>query len=1021
MGKASSSSKGKGGKSKSKDKKVKSNKGPKGKKARAKAKLQRQWGEEVKDAGKDPLQPRGQDVKVAAKAAKKAASRQSRRLVQEQQEQEAAAAYANDEYHDKKKRSPHDDSDDDHAGSSSSSDTNDDDNDDDDDVSDNEKETSSAVSNFLATIQKNTQRKRQKVVGVVVQRRGRSDHDEDNENDKGSGHDDAQQEQQDSTGKNKDDDDDVAANNMDEDDVDFIMSSSSSSSNNSSVDFFLERFSQPPLPETEADLAQEMKRIQHPTVKIPISSSSSSSSSSSTIARGEKNKNNVLDYDNDGAAMMELQLSKVWVEKYGAAAAYAVDCSSSSSINNNIVWKELATRAFTGNREILKQNWTKIQKQQRGKNASVRDASGCPISVLYPLLATYTDVFYPAVPADDFSSQESSTTQQVLCLHILNHVMTTRTRIFKHNRKLKQLETAAMAAATAAEKEPATENKDDDDDDDDDDNNNNNKDTPQPQQQPDDDLSSSSWSRDQGFTRPTVLVLLPTGGTCYTFVKTLLSLLSGSTMTSTNTNTIGTVDNLERFETEYGPQDENDKEVDDNVQVANLTLEQKMRRKKVLQQKGPEWLELFADEVNDNDDFKLGIAIHPKGTTTATRKNKSASSNGDDNGQQQQQEGSCSVKLYADFYRSDIIVASPLGLKMSLAAADNAANGTGDDNDNDDNDHHDDEDNGNNRQSRNRRADFLSSIEICLLARADVMYMQNWDHVQDVLDRVNQPLENSFNVDFARVRPYHLAGQAQYWRQLILCSAWSDPLLSHTFTRHAHSVAGLARIRQRVSTTRADIAQVLVVPEIKQVFQRVATASVLTQSHDRIEYFCQHLLPRMILQEQRHTLIFVPNYLEFVSLRNRLLKQQEVTSGTTASTYCDFVAVTEYSRISETSRGRARFIQGRKAILLYTGRAHFFHRHFIKGARHLIFFGLPEYANFYSHHVNLLNDAGITTKHDKKNSNGGDSAADEDTGITLSCTVLFTKYESHALERIVGTSNCKRMVGGEKSTFFFVS
>jgi U3 small nucleolar RNA-associated protein 25 len=954
MGKSSSFKGGKNTKDKKKVQK-KSKKGPKGKKARAKAKLERQWGEhEIKDSGKDPLQPRGQDVKAAAKAAKKAA-RQSRR----KQEQEQ------DEYDDEKQRLP--DSDADSSSSSSSSDDSDHCNDN-DDASEQEKEAS--VSTFIAAIQKKTKRKRQKV----------EHDDEENEEE----HADETSSPHLNTLSSTDKDN---APNIDED---VIIINSSNNNNNSINDPFLDRFSQPPLPEKETDLDKEMKRI-HQTIKIPIPSST-------------REKNNDSD-DVDGA--MELQLSKVWMEKHLldsngkqqenlATAPLAVD------------WKNVATRALSANREILKQNWTKLQQQQQQQqhqhDKNNRDA--CPFSVLYPLLASYTDVLYPAVP-DDFST-ESSTTQRTLCLHILNHVMTTRTRIFKHNRKLKQLETAAEKAADAA----ANDNKD--------------TDTPPP---PEDD-SSSLWSRDQGFTRPTVLVLLPTGGTCYTFVKTLLSLLSGST-TATTSSTLGTVDNLERFETEYGPQDENDKDVDDDVQVANLTPEQKLRRQKVLQQKGPEWLQLFADEVNDNDDFKMGIVMHPKGTTSfgAARKNKkSPLSNGnDDNEQQQQQEGSCSVKLYADFYRSDIIVASPLGLKMSLAAADNAANGTGgdeDDNDIDDNDHHDDDGNGsNNRQTRNRRADFLSSIEICLLARADVMYMQNWDHVQDVLDRVNQPLENSFNVDFARVRPYHLAGQAQYWRQLILFSAWSDPLLTHTFTRHANSVAGLARIRKRVSTTRADIAQVLVVPEIKQVFHRVATTTVLTQSHDRIEYFCQHLLPRMIRQEQRHTLIFVPNYLEFVSLRNRLLKQQEITSGTTASTYCDFVAVTEYSRISETSRGRARFIQGRKAILLYTGRAHFFHRHAIKGARHVIFFGLPEYANFYSHHVNLLNDAGTSTNHDKKkgvkgNGGGGDH---DDSGITLSCTVLFTKYESHALERIVGTNNCKRMVGGEKSTFFFVS
>ena len=182
-----------------------------------------------------------------------------------------------------------------------------------------------------------------------------------------------------------------------------------------------------------------------------------------------------------------------------------------------------------------------------------------------------------------------------------------------------------------------------------------------------------------------------------------------------------------------------------------------------------------------------------------------------------------------------------------------------DDEHDENNDHHGDDNARHSRHQQNRGADFLSSIEICVLLRADVMYMQNWDHVQDVLARVNQPLENSFHVDFARVRPYHLAGQAQHWRQLIVCSAWSDPLMSHTFTRHAQSIAGLARIRKRVASEHASVSKVLVVPSIKQVFQRITTTSVLTQAEDRIDYFIKHLLPRMIRHQQRHTLIFVPN------------------------------------------------------------------------------------------------------------------------------------------------------------------
>ena len=59
------------------------------------------------------------------------------------------------------------------------------------------------------------------------------------------------------------------------------------------------------------------------------------------------------------------------------------------------------------------------------------------------------------------------------------------------------------------------------------------------------------------------------------------------------------------------------------------------------------------------------------------------------------------VKLYADFYEADIIVASPLALATLLAEQKGEAGA----------------------------ADFLSSIELCVVDRCDVVLMQNWVHL----------------------------------------------------------------------------------------------------------------------------------------------------------------------------------------------------------------------------------------------------------------------------------------------------
>jgi U3 small nucleolar RNA-associated protein 25 len=586
---------------------------------------------------------------------------------------------------------------------------------------------------------------------------------------------------------------------------------------------------------------------------------------------------------------LDLQLSAQSVTNQLKSSNLLDQNASSSKLQKG--WNQLSSSLFACNRKLLKEGWKKANKQvlksdPDGDGIVPSSSLSSLQSCLYPPLASYADILLT-----NESRKNRDAIHNTIHLHLLNHVLTSRSRIQRNNKRIKELE------------------------------------------KNDEVVDDTDKYRDQGYTRPSVLVLLPTRGTCHSFFNSMMHMLGDS---------VSLVENLDRFDEEYGPAAlEEDPDEDEAA----------MRRRKAIQEaKGPGWNELFGDEQNADDDFKFGFSMTPK---VAGGQGKGCG---------------VAVKMYTNTYRSDIILASPLALKMAIESED---------------------------EDGKTDSDFLSSIEICLVARSEVLYMQNWDHVHNVLNCLNQQPKKNNGTDYGRVRQYLLAGQAKFWRQTIFTSTFCDPMILSTFKRHAKCWEGALKLRCRVPVDAASLNNVIV--RVKQVFQRISCTSFANQGSDRLQYFEDRVLPQILRSKQKHTMIFIPSYFDFVSVRNLLLKKE-----------ADFVSVTEYARVSEISRGRARFLQGRKAVMLYTGRAHYFARHAIKGVRHLVFFGLPERPDFYSGLVNELNK-------------GLNRDGDDDVIAPTSVLALFTKYEAHALERIVGKQHCDRMIKGEKQTYMFVS
>ncbi|KAF5937578.1 hypothetical protein HYC85_025084 [Camellia sinensis] len=480
---------------------------------------------------------------------------------------------------------------------------------------------------------------------------------------------------------------------------------------------------------------------------------------------------------------------------------------------------------------------------------------------------------------------------------------------------------------------------------------------------------------DQGFTRPKILILLPLASIAFRVVKRLIQLTPSAHKVN--------VEHLDRFSDEFGTGVADDNE-DDEGNDNEISKSQKPS-------KPSDYQALF--DGNNNDHFMIGIKF--------TRR---------------------SIKLYGDFYSSDMIVASPLGLitvvysmfwKLTPDLPNVICQKIGEA-----------------EVEKEKDVDYLSSIEVLIIDHSDIIAMQNWSHVNTVVEQLNHIPSKQHGTNIMRIREWYLDGHAQFYRQTIILGSHLNPEqyfgnklilnyactfffqrsmpcsivialttkercvnIFHFIMHHTYVLKGLetAQVEARHYTYRLKMLcehkSVLpkVLLQVRQIYERFDVESIEDVDDARLEYFSKKVFPKIKDSIQGGIMIFISSYFEFVRVRN-FLKSQDAS----------FCLLGEYTKQSDISRARVWFFQGKRKIMLYTERAHFYHRYKIRGIQNLVIYSLPERKEFYPEIVNMLE--------------GSDS---------MTCTALFSRFDQLRLERIVGTSPAKRMVASEKGVFIF--
>lgn len=484
-------------------------------------------------------------------------------------------------------------------------------------------------------------------------------------------------------------------------------------------------------------------------------------------------------------------------------------------------------------------------KENLMRSFETSDVFRCPENLsalqseIFSIISTYRDFHFMAQTRTNCDALRS-----LYCLHALNHILRSRARIAHHDAKLAK--------------------------------------------------NTDEEYRDQGFTRPTVLILAPFKESCLKIVNTMSSLLQNYAVVNKN-----------RFQEEFGSDG------------------QPPRKKR----KPADYEATFSG--NTEEDFKIGIKF----------KNKS-------------------MKLYANFYASDMIIASPVALRTIIG----------------------------DKGDKTRDFDFLSSIEIFIVDQADVLMMQNWLNVVHLLDHLNLQPKEPHGCNFFRVRFYALDGLSKFYRQTLLFSATDHLYHRGLFSNHCYNHEGLVYSMEPVKVPSV----CTVFTSMPQVFHRFESTEVVTDCDDRFKFFTSKILPELRKNHMAQTLIYIPAYYDYLRLRNYFRKNE-----ISAAMLCEY---TDPGKIAE---GRNLFFRGHRDFMLYTERLHFYHRYNIKGVENIIFYQLPSYPSFYSEICNFVLDSNPARR----------------MVAEFSCTVVFSKMDCRQLKHIVGFNRTCHMLHSERDVF----
>ena len=414
--------------------------------------------------------------------------------------------------------------------------------------------------------------------------------------------------------------------------------------------------------------------------------------------------------------------------------------------------------------------------------------------------------------------------------------------------------------------------------------------------------------RDQGFTRPVVLVLAPFRNSAFELINSLIKI-----------STIKTVQSRKRFMAEFGPGDEEQDQ--DNGDVSSAYEQANHDMKEDFQDHHIDYAGDY--NVNSTDEEDASLAgdsednFSDKPSVLYDEKKLPESpfkGNIDDCFRLGVHLGSRSISLYEKFYGSDLIIASPLSLRILIGSRGDT--------------------------SHKHDHDFLSSIRLVVILKADVINMQNWDHLLHVHEHINLIPTKNYSCDFSRIHPLLLDGKGSELRQTIISTRYATPEINAFWRALSKEIPGSSI----VTGSSVDHSMVpLGTSGAKLVLNFFPNGPGSTI--DAISHFDGEVLSAIARMKgkspSQRICIYVPSYLDFVQIKAKLEDRGDIS----------FRAISDYSQNNEIVGARSSFFNRHTRLLLLSERLLYFKRLILRGIEQLIFFGPPTDPSLYDHLV----------------------------------------------------------------------